>query len=92
VKQLITVRRNLLVILTLTQQCNVLAVQDNEMGKICSKRGIGLHSVLVKKTRRKKSLGFRRRWVNNIKMDLREMGWRGNGFIWLRIETIGGLL
>jgi hypothetical protein len=37
----------------------------------------------------------RRRWVDNVKMDLREirwdvMGWIGS--IWLRIRTSGGLL
>jgi hypothetical protein len=36
------------------------------------------------------------RWVNNIKMDLREIGWGDGmvwiGLIWLRIETSGGLL
>jgi hypothetical protein len=35
----------------------------------------------------------RRRWVDNIKMDLREIGWDGMDWIgWLRIETSGGLL
>jgi hypothetical protein len=37
----------------------------------------------------------RRRWVDNIKMDLRETGWDGVdwiGLIWLRIGTSGGLL
>jgi hypothetical protein len=37
----------------------------------------------------------RRRWVDNIKMDLREIGWDGVewiGLMWLRIGTIGGLL
>jgi hypothetical protein len=34
----------------------------------------------------------RRRWVDNIKMDLREMGWEWIGLIWLRIGTSGGLL
>jgi hypothetical protein len=37
----------------------------------------------------------RRRWVANIKMDLREIGWEGVewiGLLWLRIETSGGLL
>jgi hypothetical protein len=37
----------------------------------------------------------RRRWVDNIKMDLREIGWDGEeriGWIWLRIGTSGGLL
>jgi hypothetical protein len=32
----------------------------------------------------------RRRWGNNIRMDLRERGW--GGVDWLRIETGGGLL
>jgi hypothetical protein len=36
----------------------------------------------------------RRRWEDNIKMDLREVGWGGaqTGLIWLRIGTGGGLL
>jgi hypothetical protein len=36
-----------------------------------------------------------RKWVDNIKMDLREIGWDGVdwiGWIWLRIGTSGGLL
>jgi hypothetical protein len=32
----------------------------------------------------------RRRWVDNIKMDLREIGW--DDVVWLRIGTSGGLL
>jgi hypothetical protein len=38
---------------------------------------------------------LRRRWVNNIKKDLREIGWDGMvsiGLIWLRIGISGGLL
>jgi hypothetical protein len=32
-------------------------------------------------------------WEDNIKMDLREVGRGGMGwFIWLRVETAGGLL
>jgi hypothetical protein len=35
----------------------------------------------------------RRRWVDNIKMDLREVdGMVGIGSIWLRIGTGGGLM
>jgi hypothetical protein len=37
----------------------------------------------------------RRRWVNNIKIDLRVIEWDGVdwiGLIWLRIGTSGGLL
>jgi hypothetical protein len=35
-----------------------------------------------------------RRWVDGIRMDLREVGWGGGwiGFDWLRIGTGGGLL
>jgi hypothetical protein len=37
----------------------------------------------------KRPLGrARRRWVDNIKMDLREIGW--DGLIWFRIGTSGG--
>jgi hypothetical protein len=32
----------------------------------------------------------RRRWLDNIKIDLRDIGWAG--FIWLRIGTNGGFL
>jgi hypothetical protein len=35
----------------------------------------------------------RRRWVDNIKIDLGEIGWGGGDWIiWLRIGTSGGLL
>jgi hypothetical protein len=37
----------------------------------------------------------RRRWVDNIKMDLREIEWDGVewiGWTWLRIGTSGGVL
>jgi hypothetical protein len=35
----------------------------------------------------------RHRWEDNVKMDLREVGWGGwTGSIWLRIGTVGGLL
>jgi hypothetical protein len=44
--------------------------------------------ILVGKPEGKRPLGRpRRRWVDNIKMDLREMG-----FMWLRIGTSGGFL
>jgi hypothetical protein len=39
--------------------------------------------------------GPRRRWVDHIKLDLREIGWDGVvwiGLMWLRIGTSGGLL
>ena len=54
----------------------------------------GVNRVLVEKTEGKRPLGRpRRRWEDNIKMDLREVGWAAwTGSIWLRIGTGGGLL
>jgi hypothetical protein len=47
----------------------------------------------VGKPEGKRPLGRpRHRWVDNIKMDLREIGMVWTGSIWLRIKTSGGLL
>jgi hypothetical protein len=48
------------------------------------------YRILVGKPEGKRTLGRpRRTWVNNIKIDLREIGW---GCVdWLRIGTSGGL-
>jgi hypothetical protein len=52
------------------------------------------YRILVGKPQGKRPLGKpRRRWVDNIKMDLREIGlneWTGSN--WFRIGTSGGLL
>jgi hypothetical protein len=47
------------------------------------------YRILVEKPEGKRPLGrSRRRWVDNIKMDLREIGWDGmDELIWLRIGT-----
>jgi hypothetical protein len=54
------------------------------------------YRILVGKPEGKRPLERpRRRWVDNIKMDFREIGWEGVdwfGLIWLRIGTTGGLL
>jgi hypothetical protein len=54
------------------------------------------YKILVRKPEGKRPLGRPRcRWVENIKIDLREIGWDGmvwTGSIWLRIGTSGGLL
>jgi hypothetical protein len=48
------------------------------------------YRILVGKPEGKRPLGRPgRRWVDNIKMDLREV-WIG--LVWLRIRTSGGLL
>jgi hypothetical protein len=49
------------------------------------------YRILVGKPEGKRPLGRpRRRWEDNIRMDLREIGW--TGLIWLRIGTSGGPL
>jgi hypothetical protein len=52
------------------------------------------YRVLVGKPEGRRQFGKpRRRWEDNIKIDLREMGWRTwAGSIWLRIQTSGRLL
>jgi hypothetical protein len=54
----------------------------------------GAYMVLVGKTEGKSRFGRpRRRWLDNIKMDLQEVGWRAwTGLIWLRIGTGVGQL
>jgi hypothetical protein len=68
-------------------------MENNEMGGACSTYGgRGLYKVLVGNPEGKRPLGRpKRRWEDNIKMDLPEVGvW--TGLIWLRIGTGGGLL
>jgi hypothetical protein len=52
------------------------------------------YGLLVGKPEGKRPLGKpRRTWVDNIKMDLVEMGWvMWTGLVWLRIGTCGELL
>jgi hypothetical protein len=54
----------------------------------------GAHSVLVEKSEGRRPLRRPRpRWEDNIKMDLRKVGWgTKTGMIWLRIGIGGGLL
>ena len=54
----------------------------------------GVYRVLVGKHVEKRQLGsFRRRWEDNIKTDLQEVGCEGwAGSIWLRVGSDGGHL
>jgi hypothetical protein len=56
--------------------------------------GRGVYRVLVGRPEGKRPLGRpRRRWEDNIKMDLREIRSMGRtGFSWLRIGSSGGLV
>jgi hypothetical protein len=54
------------------------------MGRTCSTNGEkrNAYRILVGKPEGKRPLGRpRRRWLNNIKMDLREIGWGGMDWI-----------
>ena len=52
-----------------------------------------VHRVIVGKPEGKRPLGRpRRRWEDNIKMDLREVGGVETGWSWLRIGTDGEYL
>ena len=71
-------------------------IETNEIGRACGAYGEDrvVHRVLVGKPEGKRPLGRpRRRWEDNIKMDLQEVGGgRGAGWSWLRIGTGGGHL
>jgi len=64
------------------------------VGHIARKARIGAYSVLVGKPEGQRPLGRpRRRWEDNIKLDLQEVGCGARtGFIWPRIGTGGGIL
>jgi hypothetical protein len=56
------------------------------MGGVCSREGemVNAYNTLVGKPEGKRRLGRRRcRWEDNIKIDLREMGSRGVGWMHL---------
>jgi hypothetical protein len=57
--------------------------------------GRSAYRILVGRPEGRRLLGrLRRRWNDNIKMNLQEVGWGSawTGLIWLRIGTGGGLL
>jgi hypothetical protein len=54
----------------------------------------GAYRILVWRPERRQPLGRpRRRWEDNLKIDIEEVGWgTWTGLSWLRIGTGGGLL
>jgi hypothetical protein len=51
------------------------------MDRACSTHG-GVYRILVRKPEEKRPVGRpRRRWEDNIRMDLREIGWGGMDWI-----------
>jgi hypothetical protein len=68
---------------------------EGEMGGPCSTNGErNAYRLLVGKPEGKRPLGRPRcRWVDNIRMDLGEVGWvMWTELVWFRIETGGELL
>jgi hypothetical protein len=64
-------------------------VKEDEMGKACStnREKRNAYRMLVGKAEGNRPLGRpRRRWVDNIKMNLREIGWGGMDWIDLAQE------
>jgi hypothetical protein len=56
---------------------SIVRVKEDEMGTVCSTKGEkkNTHRILVGKPEGKRSVGrTRRRWVENIKMNLRKIG------------------
>jgi hypothetical protein len=61
------------------------------MGRKCSTHGNSAYRVLVRKPDRKRPLMRpKRRWEDNVRMELREIIWIG--FMWLGIVTSESLL
>jgi hypothetical protein len=59
-------------------------VKEDEMGRACGTNGEkrNAYRIFVGKPEGKRPLGrLTRRWVDNIKMDLREIGWDGIDWI-----------
>jgi hypothetical protein len=60
-------------------------VKEDEMGRACSTNGgeeRNAYRILVGKPKGKRPMGRpRRTWVDNIKMDLSEIGWDGMNWI-----------
>jgi hypothetical protein len=59
-------------------------VEEDEMGRACSTIGENRNAyrILMGKPEEKRPLGRpRRRWVNNVKLHLREIGWDGMDWI-----------
>jgi hypothetical protein len=62
----------------------ILRIKGGEMGRACSTNGEkrNAYRILVGNPEGKRPLGrLRRRWVGNIKMNLREIGWDGGDWI-----------
>ena len=69
---------------SLTQHCSGDQIEKNETGWASSMDGErrGIYRVLVGKRERKRPLGIpKRRWEDNIKMDLQEVGCGGMDWI-----------
>jgi hypothetical protein len=74
--------------------CHII-IEEDEMGGACStnEERMNTYRLLVGKPEGKRPLGRpRRRWVDNTRMDLVEVGWAWTELVWLGIGTVGELL
>jgi hypothetical protein len=70
----------------LTHYCAGDKIENHEMGGVCSSdgEGRGVYMILVGKSEGKRPLGRpRRRWEDNIRIDLQEVGCGGMDWIGL---------
>jgi hypothetical protein len=68
----------------MSQKASEMDVKEDEMGRACNMNGEkrNAYGILVGKPEGKRPLGRpRHRWVNNIKMNLKEIGWGGMDWI-----------
>jgi hypothetical protein len=66
--------------------CTIRQVKEDEMGRACSTNGVkrNAYKILLGKPEGMRPLGRpRRRWVDNVKIYLREIGWNGMSWIGL---------
>jgi hypothetical protein len=84
----------ILLALSLSRSISQIHANFYSLGHVARVEDRDVHRVLVEKPEGKRPLGLpRRRWEDNIKMDLQEgRGVVGTGWSWLRIGTGGGHL
>jgi hypothetical protein len=77
----------------LYSSANIMVIKKDEMNRACNTHeGEAIHTGFWCGNM-KRLLGRRRRhWEDNIKIDLKWDARAWTGFVWLRMETSGGLL
>jgi hypothetical protein len=64
-------------------------MKEDEVGETCGTHGRGVYGILVQRPEDKRPMGRpRRRWEDNVKMDLREIGIDGANWIRLAQDRV----